>query len=69
MARKELLDVLHSASPHGQRASRQARTRLDEVAIMDRTVLVMDRRRDGDHTQVHDNACPEVPDLRQPAYP
>jgi hypothetical protein len=29
--------------------------------------LVMDRRRNEDDTQVHDPACPEVPDLRQPA--
>ena len=29
----------------------------------------VDRHLSAAHTQVHDNACPEVPDLRQPAYP
>jgi hypothetical protein len=29
----------------------------------------VDRHPGADHTPMHDNACPEVPDLRQPAHP
>ena len=32
------------------------------------TVRVVDRRRGGDHTRLHDNARPEVPNLRQPSH-